>query len=103
MHLLFRQAHVGALLDKPRRQAHRQVLWQLQGVEYECLTRLLARVSAEQGRELVARYGQMLFAKAAALLHLRQGRLLCSHVDAAGKTRVELLAQDAEHFVYWWR
>ena len=96
VHLLFRQTHVGALLDQLRRQAHRQVLRQLQRLQVERLEWLLARITAEQRGQQIARDGQLLLQRRQGCFLLRQDRLLRGQVDAAGVTGVELLAQDIE-------
>ena len=96
--LFLRRAHVGALLDQLRRQAHRQVDRQMQVGEPEGLARSFARIGAGQRRQEVALLRQRLAQRRQCRLGLRQRRRLHGDVAAVAQTLIQPALQEVEHF-----
>jgi len=74
-------AHVQAMRHERRRQAHRQLLWQMQPGELEGLRERLAGEAPHEHRQQVARLLQLLLQRRQRLLHLREGGFLGGHVQ----------------------
>ena len=96
--LLFRGAHVRALLDQLRRQAHRQIERQMQVGEPEGLARSFARIGAGQRRQEVALLRQRLAQRRQGRLGLRQRRCLHGDIAAVAQAVVQPALQEVEHF-----
>ena len=97
MQLFLRRAHVGALLDQLRRQAHRQIDRQMQIGEPEGLARSFARIGAGQRRQQVALLRQRLAQRRQSRFGLRQRRFLHGDVAAVAQALVQLALQQVEH------
>ena len=96
MQLRFGGAHVGALLDKLRRQAYRQIRRQPQRGEAETISPAVVRKTTDQRQQYVVLLFQLLLQRRQRRLRGRHFRLLRQHVGARGGADIELIVDDAE-------
>ncbi len=89
--------HIRTLRHELRRQAHRQLLRQLQARKLEFLRRRLARKPAGQNRQQVALLGQLLEQRRQRGGDLRELRFLRGKIKPAGIALGELVLQDLHH------
>ena len=96
MELRLRRAHVRPLIHEPRRNADRQIPWQVHAVEIECLAGFVAGQLAGERGELVARLGQLLLQRRQGRAALRKLRFLAQHVGLRCATQGEALPHEVQ-------
>ena len=89
-------AHVGALRDERRGQAHRQLLGQLQTRQLQFLGGRLVRKAAHQGSQEVAQLRLLFHERRQGGRHLGELRFLRGDVESARVTLGELVLDDLQ-------